>query len=241
MLVVATSPLLKHERLMAELAELIRSGKLAAGDRLPGEHALAERYGVSRNTVRQALSALKGEGLISTAPGAGSFVTYDGRAIDARVGWSWSKALSDVRVVAVLRFETVRDGSLADQLGLDSDEFLALDRVRADAENLRVTLERSRLPYRPELEGFVAAGLVNGSLTESLLAVGLAPYGGEETAELYRLDDEDARILERDPGEPFLRLTSTVTDVEQRVIEHVVSLLEPSHFRLHRRVGGPHL
>ena len=102
-----------------------------------------------------------------------------------------------------------------------------------------MTLERSRLPYRPELNDFVAAGLVNGSLTESLFAVGLVPYGGEETAELYRLDDEDARIFERPPGDPFLRLTSTVTDVEQRVIEHVVSLLEPSHFRLHRRVSGP--
>jgi GntR family transcriptional regulator len=223
---------------MAELAELIRSGRLADGDRLPGEHTLAERYGVSRNTVRQALSALKSEGLISTAPGAGSFVTYDGQAIDPRVGWSWSKALSDVRVVAVLRFETVHDESLATLLGLESDEFLALDRARADASGARVTLERSRLPHRPELNDFVAAGLINGSLTESLLAVGLVPHGGEETAELYRLDDEDARILERPPGDPFLRLTSTVTDVDQRVIEHVVSLLEPSHFRLHRRVGG---
>ena len=45
---------------MAELAEMIRSGTLADGDRLPGEHALAGAYGVSRNTVRQALAALKG-------------------------------------------------------------------------------------------------------------------------------------------------------------------------------------
>jgi GntR family transcriptional regulator len=227
---------------MAALSERIKSGELANGHRLPGEHTLAQRYAVSRNTVRQALARLKNEGLIQTAPGAGSFVTYDGVDLQARVGWSWSKAFGDhgaVTVADVLRFEQIEDRALAQKLGLSSPQFVALDRVRAAGDGTRVTLERSRLPMRPELERFVADGLVNGSLTESLAAVGIVPYGGEETAEVTRLDATDAPILQREPGEPFLRLTSIAHDRGDRVIEHVVSLLDPDHFRLHRRVGGP--
>src|SRR6185437_1926021 len=51
-------------------------GRLAPGDRLPAERALAEEHGVSRMTVRQALQALESRGLLSRAIGrnGGSFV-----------------------------------------------------------------------------------------------------------------------------------------------------------------------
>ncbi|WP_432974535.1 GntR family transcriptional regulator [Dactylosporangium sp. CA-233914] len=48
-----------YRRIAAELRELIESGELAVGTRLPSEAALAERYGVARGTARQALAALQ--------------------------------------------------------------------------------------------------------------------------------------------------------------------------------------
>jgi GntR family phosphonate transport system transcriptional regulator len=47
----------------------------APGDKLPTEAALAARFGVNRHTVRQALAALAGEGLVHPRRGAGVFVT----------------------------------------------------------------------------------------------------------------------------------------------------------------------
>lgn len=73
-----------RERIVAE----IRSGELARGERLPGEHALASRFRVSRSTVRQALAELQRGGYISTQAGSGSFVTYDGRDIAPTQSWS---------------------------------------------------------------------------------------------------------------------------------------------------------
>jgi GntR family transcriptional repressor for pyruvate dehydrogenase complex len=59
-----------------QLREAILSGQFAQGDKLPAETELAEQFGVSRPTIREALSALVTAGLIRKVPGVsgGSFV-----------------------------------------------------------------------------------------------------------------------------------------------------------------------
>ena len=64
-----------HRQLAAILRQQIDSGEWAPGDRLPTEHQLAARYGISRATVRHALGALAAEGAIDRQVGRGTFVT----------------------------------------------------------------------------------------------------------------------------------------------------------------------
>ena len=63
-------------QIAAALREAILSGRLTVEERLPGEQELAERFGVSRPTVREALKRLAAQNLIRTRRGAtgGSFV-----------------------------------------------------------------------------------------------------------------------------------------------------------------------
>lgn len=61
------------ERLAAEIA----SGRLSSGARLPTEQALTEAFGVSRTVIREAVAALRAEGLIETRQGVGAFVARD--------------------------------------------------------------------------------------------------------------------------------------------------------------------
>jgi DNA-binding transcriptional regulator YhcF (GntR family) len=61
----------------------IASGRLQAGERLPGLREVAEQLGVNHNTVRAAVAKLEGEGLLQTRHGAGTFVA-PGAAADGR-------------------------------------------------------------------------------------------------------------------------------------------------------------
>jgi GntR family transcriptional regulator len=56
------------------LRELIRSGDLVPGDRVPSEPQLARKYSVSRDTAQRALAMLADEGLITRRRGVGSIV-----------------------------------------------------------------------------------------------------------------------------------------------------------------------
>jgi DNA-binding FadR family transcriptional regulator len=66
-----------YEQVADQIQELVLTGVLGRGDRLPSESVLAKQYGVSRATVREALRLLSAQNLIQTSKGAsgGSFVT----------------------------------------------------------------------------------------------------------------------------------------------------------------------
>ncbi|MGW4423822.1 GntR family transcriptional regulator [Streptosporangium sp. NPDC004631] len=66
--------LYRYQAIAASLREQISTGALPAGAALPSESALRRQYRASRNTVRQALAELEGEGLIVTKHGKGRFV-----------------------------------------------------------------------------------------------------------------------------------------------------------------------
>src|ERR1700722_10064192 len=63
-----------YRRIVSDLREQVLSGQRAPGDRMPSESELSATYRTSRPTVRRALAVLRGEGLIVTGQGSGTFV-----------------------------------------------------------------------------------------------------------------------------------------------------------------------
>ncbi len=63
-----------YEEIVRQIRTLISEGKLTSGDRLPPERELAERFKVSRPSVREALRTLESMGLIEIRLGEGTFV-----------------------------------------------------------------------------------------------------------------------------------------------------------------------
>lgn len=63
------------ERVAGQLMDLVRSGNVRAGDRLPTERELAQAFGVSRPIVREAMRSLAILGVIETRQGGRCYVT----------------------------------------------------------------------------------------------------------------------------------------------------------------------
>jgi GntR family transcriptional regulator len=225
----------KPEQIASVLEHEIRSGVLAFGDRLQSENELVQRFAVSRNTLRKGLEELNSRGLITTKVGIGSFVTFNGQTIYDVMGWS--KALADVGAdteTRVLRIEMMRDAALAAQLGVSDDAFIAVDRLRLLAKDQKpISIERSRVPFLPELEEVPLKGLRSGSLTQTLCAAGLIADRGEEWADIEMLGEADAALLGCAPGSAFLRTRRLTREADGRPIEYVTSLLNPAYFALH--------
>ena len=86
--------------LFEQLADQIKSGRLAPGERLPTEHAMTRAARVSRTVVREAVAALRAEGLVITRQGVGAFVSAEPQRAPFRIDLA---KLDDVLNVMELR------------------------------------------------------------------------------------------------------------------------------------------
>lgn len=91
------------EKVLARLSADIRGGRLAPGDRLPTEQELTSSMGVSRTVVREAVAALRADGLVVTRRGSGAYVAENPAASPFRITAPQLGRLSDVLDVMELR------------------------------------------------------------------------------------------------------------------------------------------
>src|SRR6478752_9227548 len=91
------------ERVMAQLGAEIRGGRLAPGARLPTEQELTSTMGVSRTVVREAVAALRADGLVVTRRGSGAYVADNPTASPFRIVAPQLGRIEDVLAVMELR------------------------------------------------------------------------------------------------------------------------------------------
>lgn len=124
-----------------QVRELIRQGRIVAGDRLPSERELAEQFGVSRVTVRDALRALEATGLLEIKVGAngGAFLRAPSSTVAAQ-------GMSDMLLMSALTPEEVAEARL--MLELNTVVLAARRADETDLSELRVICERATAMLR---------------------------------------------------------------------------------------------
>ena len=119
------------DKIIRQIRDLITSGQLKPGDRLPPERKLSEKLGVGRSSVREAIQKLEFYGILKTMPQSGTIVA--GLGITALEG-----LISDV-----LKMEDSDFGSLVETrvlLETESARLAAIRRTEHDIFNLKNTL-----------------------------------------------------------------------------------------------------
>ena len=89
--------------LVERLRDEITSGRLSPGSRLPTEQEMMASFGISRTVIREAVAALRADGLVITRQGSGAFVAGDNARRPFRIEPERLSSIADVLQVMELR------------------------------------------------------------------------------------------------------------------------------------------
>jgi DNA-binding FadR family transcriptional regulator len=161
------------QQIAASIRDSILDGSLGPGDRLPSEEAMAEMYGCSRPTVREALGRLRTDGVLTSARGRGGgyrVAELSPQALAASAGEVISLSLGmktlDYGQLFAVRFD----------LELRAAATAAQVRTGADLEALRATLPEALedLPAEAALAADVAFHRALAEASHNPLLIGFA-------------------------------------------------------------------
>ena len=232
-----------YQRLQSELASLIIAS--APGERLPSEPELARRLGVSRATLREAMRAFEGQGLIRRRQGVGTFVVSHSQVIESGL-----EVLESIEALAGKIGLNVALGALnVIQIQANQAESLALDIVEGtelvkisrviQAERRPVAYLIDRLPTDILTPADLEQGFT-GSVLDLLLRRG-SPMLANSYTEIQAVaaPPEVSRALEIQRGDVMLMFTARLYDTSGRPIDYSSSYFLPGYFHFHvvRRVG----
>jgi GntR family transcriptional regulator len=212
-----------YRALRGALRSMIESGGLAPGEAMPPEREIADRLGISRVTVRQAIAGLVDEGFLVQRRGSGSFVREDARAPASGPPRSRLTSFGDDmasrgrRVVSswLERSAALATPEEAMALGLATSERVArLHRLRT-AEGAPLAVERTSVPARilPDPEA------VGASLYAALAARGAAPIRAIQRVRARALPEREAALLATPPGAPALYIERISRDARGSIVE----------------------
>lgn len=223
-----SSPLPFYHQLKLILLEEIERQQCRPGDRLPGDHELCVRYGISRTVVRQALAELEAEGVIERIKGRGTFYATPKTAeglVQSLTGLYEDVAArgghlrSDVRKLAVVP----ADAQIAADLRIEAGTPVTL------VERLRYVDEEPWVLTITHVPTDLAPGLVDEDLTDqSLYALLEGKYGvrlvrGHRSVEAAAASPQLARSLGLSRGAPVLVLRSVSLGENDRPVESFVA------------------
>ena len=224
-----------HVQIHDFLRKSILSDELESDSPIPSERELAEDLAVSRMTVRQALNALRKEGLIYQKRGRGTFVSARKFDVHSRNLNGFSdemkrRGMSPKSLVMEMGKETA-NRETAERLNLSgADEVFKIKRLRL-ADYIPMAIETTYLPAEmfADLERF---DFEQNSLYQILENnYGMNVYAAAEDLEASICDDQISEMLGVRKKSPLLIVYRTVFTQDNQPIEFTKSVYRADRYR----------
>ena len=223
-----------YDQLVDLLSDKIQN-EMHPGDALPSERDLAETYGLSRTTVRLAMSELEELGLVTRKHGKGTFVSSVSRDTTDLMGtYSFTdqmRSLGRVPRTEVIDFE-VREASkfVAQNMDLRLGEAVFRMRRLRTADGVPMMLERTYMPVKV-FEGLTQRMVESKSLYEIVEQdFRMKIKTAEEAFGARAARPDEARLLKIDEDAPVLHLVRTTYNSKNVVIEYTRSVARADMF-----------
>ncbi len=216
------------------LQQQIKEGLWPATAPIPSENELAERFGVSRVTIRKAMALLEKQNYVLRQRGRGTYVNEAVVERDRRS--NFSGLLENIlnfqqhTTVKILSFGKVAaTDAAAEQLLLKpGEEVLRVVRIRSDGRT-PISHVTGFVPY-PEAERLKREDLGNSTIISCLEATGLRASSAEQGLSATLADAEIARLMKIEVGAPLISMWRTVKDLKDRPIEYMRTLYRPDRY-----------
>lgn len=218
------SPIPLYYQIAERIKEQVALGELAAGDQLPPERELCDQFGVSRMTVRQAVTYLAKQGLLDVRPGVGTFIAQPKLTYDALhlLGFSEEMARSGAVAESLVLEQSlvVPAARVASKLRLDPNEtvvqIVRLRRVNQEPMLLETSMIRAAIV--PDLE---QVDLAQNSLYELLeRRYGLHLQRSHQTVEVVIANEYEQQLFGLRSGAAMILLEGVTYDADEQPIEY---------------------
>jgi GntR family phosphonate transport system transcriptional regulator len=199
-------------RIADDLEQAIALGTHAAGDRLPGEVEIADRFGVNRHTVRRALAELSQRGLVRAERGSGTYVERRRLAypIGARTRFSEivGSAGRDPGGRLIGHGSEPATSDIAERLGLAAGDTVVRLEILRSADRVPICATTSWLPAARAADA-ARVFRARRSITATLAHFGIKDYRRQSTRITAAAADAlDAERLHLAPGRAVLIVDS---------------------------------
>lgn len=229
-----------RQPLYAALSEVlirdISSGKYPPLSTLPTEQELTELYGVSRQTVRQALRVLRDRGLISSHPGIGTIVREVASHREAFHAVNSTEDLlqfvGNTQMHAVSKQEVVATPQLAAAIGCKVGQLMSVAGFLRKLPSAELPMSYVLIYVNPMYAKAQETPQISNvpiyQRIEQLFNVRVHEIQQDTTATL--LDEELAGLLKTDSGEAALKITRYFYDVNQSLLQVSISFYPSSRY-----------
>ncbi len=228
-----SSPVPLYFQVAEQISEAIRRGDLVPGARLDNEILLADRLGLSRPTIRQAIQYLVDKGLLVRKRGVGTQVVHGQvkRSVELTSLYDDLRRAGQEPTTRVLSLRPVSaDEEIAAVLGVAAGtEVLHVERVRYAAGE-PLALLHNWLPAG--LGALTPESLAERGLYELLRAAGVRMRVANQRIGARSATPAEARLLDERRGAPLLTMVRTTYDDQGRAVEHGSHVYRASHYSL---------
>ncbi|MFI7005492.1 GntR family transcriptional regulator [Streptomyces sp. NPDC050145] len=215
-----SSPVPLYFQFAQQLQQLIENGELPPGTRLTNEIDMADQFGLSRPTMRQAMQHLVDKGLLARKRGVGTQVVTNRIRRHVEFSSLYEDLERDARSprTTVLSIGTVSaDAQVAAALRVEAGEgVLRVERLRF-ADDEPIALLTNHLPAG--LLDLSEEALAEGGLYQLLRRCGIALSTAEQTIGARKATATEAKLLGESRGATLLTMSRVAYDGAGRPVE----------------------
>jgi len=220
-----------YSQLKNLIIEKIENGEYPPETKIPSEQELCEMFGISRPTVRQAISELTNSGYLYKEKGKGTFVSKPKSVIDVKVYTGFSDSILDndnpgERNIVSINIITNKDyKKLSDIFSISYMQTIDFAQI-AYITNIENEVFSYNISYIPlTLFPNIIEDLKNKKQSFDILRgkYPLVPAKTKSSLEVVYTEPDEAQYLRVQAGQPLIKISNIIYSKSGQAVEYVVS------------------